>query len=150
IVKLYTFGDSILDCGYYNELGLTPGRLLVRNDDARFPEFRGRDLASRGEASLVHRAVDGSTGTKLPSQLAGIRHDGPSVAILTVGGSDIIVNLESPHGLEGFEKHLETFVRALPIRPVFLGNVYDPSLGDDANNFTGLPPAEVRAMHARV
>jgi acyl-CoA thioesterase I len=150
VVKLYTFGDSILDCGHYNELGLTPGQLLVKNDDARFPEFRGRDLASRGEAALVHRAVDGSTVTNLLSQLAGIRPDGPSAAVLTVGGNDVIVNLGNPRGLDAFEERLDAFVRALPVRPVFLGNVYDPSLGDDANNFTGLPPAEVRAMHRRV
>ena len=56
-----TFGDSILDCGRYNEHGITPGSLLVRNDDALFPEFRGRDLASHGAARVEHRAVDGST-----------------------------------------------------------------------------------------
>src|SRR5207248_1660995 len=44
---LYTFGDSILDCGHYNAHGVTPGGLLVRNDDRLFPEFRGRDLATR-------------------------------------------------------------------------------------------------------
>src|SRR5262245_29384174 len=119
VVKLYTFGDSILDCGHYNELGLTPGRLLVKNDDVRFPEFRERDLAARGEAALVHHAVDGSTVTDLRTQLAGIRPDGPSAAILTVGGNDVIVNLGNPRGLDGFEERLETFVRALPIRPVF-------------------------------
>ena len=41
---VYTFGDSVLDCGGYNEAGVTPGGLLVRNDDRRFPEFRGQGL----------------------------------------------------------------------------------------------------------
>src|SRR5205823_4280057 len=53
-------------------------------------------------------------------------------------------------GLTRFEVHLEAFVSALPIRPILLGNVYDPSLGDDANNFLGLDPATVRAMHAQI
>lgn len=47
MTTLYTFGDSILDCGRYNEFGVHPAGLLARNDDRLFPEFRGRDLASR-------------------------------------------------------------------------------------------------------
>lgn len=58
MLTLYTFGDSILDCGWHNDVGLNPGQLLVRNDDRRFPEFRGRDLTARGPICLVHRAVD--------------------------------------------------------------------------------------------
>src|SRR4051794_25254390 len=58
---LVTFGDSILDCARYNEHGVTPGQLLVQNDDRLFPEFHGRDLQSRGPASLEHRARDGAT-----------------------------------------------------------------------------------------
>jgi acyl-CoA thioesterase-1 len=44
--QLFTFGDSILDCARYNEHGIHPGQLLVRNDDELFPEFAGRDLTS--------------------------------------------------------------------------------------------------------
>src|SRR5438128_491252 len=57
-LTVYTFGDSVLDCARYNEHGVHPGQLLVRNDDALFPEFAGRDLQTRGPARLVHRAVD--------------------------------------------------------------------------------------------
>jgi len=60
-LTVYTFGDSVLDCGHYNEHGVHPGQLLVRNDDRLFPSFKGRDLASRGPAVLEHRAVDGAT-----------------------------------------------------------------------------------------
>src|SRR5262249_53913242 len=49
-----------------------------------------------------------------------------------------------------FEHDLARFVRALPIRPILLGNVYDPSMGDDANNFLGVAPSIVQAMHAQV
>ena len=48
--SLYTFGDSILDCGHYNRYRVTPGGLIVANDDALFPEFRGRNLSTRGPA----------------------------------------------------------------------------------------------------
>jgi len=41
MLTLYTFGDSILDCGHYYEQGVTPGQLVVHNDDRLFPEFRG-------------------------------------------------------------------------------------------------------------
>ena len=51
-LTLYTFGDSILDAGWYNDLGLNPGQLLIRNDDQLFPEFQGQDLSSHGPAQL--------------------------------------------------------------------------------------------------
>lgn len=59
-MTLYTFGDSILDCGHYNEFGVTPGRLLVHNDGQLFPEFTGQDLSSIAPVRLEHRAVDGA------------------------------------------------------------------------------------------
>jgi hypothetical protein len=148
-VILYTFGDSILDCGWYNEFGLNVGQLLVKNNDALFPEFRGRDLSARYNARLVHRAVDGATVRDLPNQVAGIVGDARVIAILTIGGNDILQVLGSSRHLATFEDDLARFVRALPTRPVILGNVYDPSMGDDANNFLGVPVAPVRAMHAR-
>jgi hypothetical protein len=75
-LTLYTFGDSILDCARYNEHGVTPGQLLVRNDDRLFPEFRGRDLRSRRPARLEERARDGATVRDLPSQGSGLRVEG--------------------------------------------------------------------------
>ena len=61
MTTICTFGDSVLDCGRYNEHGLDPGQLLVRNDDRLCPEFHGRDLCSRGPTRLLHRATDGAT-----------------------------------------------------------------------------------------
>jgi hypothetical protein len=149
-VILYTFGDSILDCGWYNEFGLNVGQLLVKNNDALFPEFRGRDLSVHFKARLVHRAVDGATVKDLPKQTRGIDAEARAIAILTIGGNDILQSLGNPRGLATFENDLAGFVDALPIRPIVLGNVYDPSMGDDANNFLGVPVAPVRAMHARI
>lgn len=152
MLTLYTFGDSVLDCGWYNDRRITPGQLLIRNDDRLFPEFRGRDLAARGPARLGHRAVDGATVADLPAQARGVTTSGEAVALLTVGGNDLLRGLLVDHGggVEAFTAALEAFVRALPVRPVLIGNVYDPTFGDDSRNFTGVDPVIARANHGRV
>lgn len=150
---LLTFGDSVLDCGHYNPHGATPGALLVRNDDALFPEFQGRDLASRGPARLLHRARDGATVDGLNAQAQGVAAPaGPAAALLTVGGNDLLRGLAADRGpgLRDFEARLAAFLHALPVRPVLLGTVYDPTFGDDARNFLGVPAAVARANHRRV
>ncbi|HVF99834.1 MAG TPA: SGNH/GDSL hydrolase family protein [Chloroflexia bacterium] len=152
MLTLYTFGDSILDCAHYNERGVHPGQLLVRNDDGLFPDFKGQDLSSRGPARLEHRAVDGATVSGLPAQARDLRVEGHSIAIITVGGNDLLAGLvgdEGP-GVATFAQALDSFVRGLPMRPVFLGNVYDPSFGDDSNNFLGVDPRLARENHRRV
>jgi acyl-CoA thioesterase I len=150
---VYTFGDSILDCGRYNPHGITPGALLVRNDDALFPEFRGRDLATRGPARLVHRAVDGATVDGLPAQVRGVQPPaGSAVALVTVGGNDLLRGLaaDDGSGVREFAARLDAFLTSLPVRPVLLGTVYDPTFGDDARNFLGVDPRTARANHRRV
>lgn len=149
---VFTFGDSVLDCGHYNEHGVTPGGLLVRNDDRLFPDFRGQDLQRRS-ARLVHRARDGATVEGLARQLEGLtRPDGPAVALLTVGGNDLLRGLAGDRGpgLRAFEQSLQRFLRDLPVRPVLVGTVYDPTFGDDARNFLSVPAAVARANHRRV
>jgi acyl-CoA thioesterase-1 len=150
---LYTFGDSILDCAHYNAHGVSPGGLIVQNDDALFPEFRGRDLASRGPARLEPRALDGSLVTDLAEQAEGlIAPEGPAAALVTIGGNDLLASLldnEAPD-VDEFARRLEAFVVALPIRPVILGNVYDPTVGDDFLPVFGIAPAPARAGLARM
>lgn len=146
MVTLYTFGDSILDCGRYNEFGVHPGQLLIQNDDRLFPEFQGQDLVSRGTARLEHRAQDGATVEGLPSQAQGLRVEGRAIALITIGGNDLLRGLvrDPGTGMATFANALDTFVRQLPIRPVLLGNVYDPTLGKDSLNFLGVDPAIAR------
>jgi acyl-CoA thioesterase I len=149
---LYTFGDSVLDCGGYNVHGVTPGALIVKNDDRLFPEFRGRDLASRGQWRLEHRAVDGSTVAELLHQAQGLKVEGPAIALVTIGGNDLLAGLawdEGP-GVDSFALALDQFLLNLPIRPVLLGNVYDPTFGDDDRNFLNLDPALGRSNLRRV
>jgi acyl-CoA thioesterase I len=149
---LYTFGDSILDCGRYNPHGITPAALLIKNDDRLFPEFRGHDLSARGEFRLEHRAVDGARIAHLPAQLQGLNVMEPGIALVTVGGNDLLAGLIADRGpgVHDFALALEDFAQALPIRPLLLGNVYDPTVGDDARNFLGIDPRVARDGLQRV
>jgi acyl-CoA thioesterase I len=151
-MQVVTLGDSILDCGRYNEHGVMPGHLLVRNDDRLFPEFRGKDLQSRGMAQLEHRARDGATVRGLPSQVEGLQVAGDAVALLTIGGNDLLQGLVTDDGprIEAFGQTLDAFLAALPIRPVLVGNVYDPTFGDDRQNFLGVDPVVARTNHRRL
>ncbi|WP_348231464.1 SGNH/GDSL hydrolase family protein [Funiculus sociatus] len=152
MVTLYTFGDSILDCARYNELGIHPGQLLVQNDDRLFPEFQGQDLQSRGIARLDHRARDGATVTGLQSQVQGLHVEGRALALITIGGNDLLRGLisDTGEGIATFSDRLDLFVQRLPIRPVLLGTVYDPTFGDDRQNFLGVEPTVARKNLQRI
>ena len=152
MVTLYTFGDSILDCGRYNEFGVHPGQLLVQNDDRLFPEFKGQDLVSRGSARIEHRARDGATVAGLPSQSQGLQVPGESIALITVGGNDLLQGLirDSGSGITAFANALNMFVERLPVRPVLLGSIYDPTLGDDSRNFLGIEASIARQNLQRI
>ncbi len=152
MLTLYTFGDSILDCARYNELGVHPGQLLVHNDDRLFPEFQGQDLQSRGQARLEHRARDGATVTGLPSQAQGLHVEGRAMALITIGGNDLLRGLirDTGEGIAAFDDALDLFVQRLPIRPVLLGTVYDPTGGDDQRNFLGVDAAVARKNLQRI
>lgn len=151
-LTVYTFGDSILDCGHYNQYGVHPGQLLVQNDDQLFPEFHGQDLSAYGPTRLAHHAQDGATIASLPAQARGLVVNGPALVLLTVGGNDLLRGLardEGP-GVQAFARALDQFLQALPIRPVLIGNVYDPTFGDDTRNFLGIDATTVRANQRRV
>jgi hypothetical protein len=148
VFTLFTFGDSVLDCAHYNSYGVTPGALLVKNEDGLFPEFKGQDLSARFPARLSHHAQDGGTVESLPGQLRGIRHE-EGAALVSVGGNDLLRGLltDPGPGLTAFGEQLTAFLDALPVRPVLLANVYDPTLGDDSRNFTALPVQRARTRH---
>ncbi|SEN28002.1 GDSL-like Lipase/Acylhydrolase family protein [Nitrosospira multiformis] len=140
VFTVFTFGDSILDCGRYNEYGVHPGQLILCNNDFLFPEFKGRDLMSQSSsmtALLDHRARDGSVVDNLSWQARGIKATGAAVALVTVGGNDLLTGLAADRG-EGsacFQQQLDAFLQALPVRPVLLSTIYDPTFGDDSRNF---------------
>jgi acyl-CoA thioesterase I len=156
MLTVVTLGDSILDCGRYNEYGVTPGQLVVANDDRLFPEFQKQDLSSRGPARLEHRARDGSTLIGLQPQLSGLRVDGPTVGLLTIGGNDLLMGLAADHGpgINAWAEELDQVLRAAPVHPLLIATVYDPTFGDDSRNFLGIDPSIARAslnrMNARL
>ncbi|HLL11476.1 MAG TPA: SGNH/GDSL hydrolase family protein, partial [Rubrivivax sp.] len=117
-----------------------------------FPQFRGWDLQSQGPARLVHRAQDGATVDDLQNQLRGERVVGPGLAILSVGGNDLLRGLAADRGpgVIAFERTLARFIAALPLRPLFLATVYDPTFGDDSRNFLSVDARTARANHRRV
>ena len=148
-ITLVTFGDSILDCAGYNSHRVHPAALILKNDDRLFPEFKARDLSRLGSNRLEHRAVDGARAPNLFEQSAGLFVSGRTIGLLTIGGNDLLAGLARDRGpgIEAFGRTLEKFVAALPIRPLFLGNVYDPTLGDDTRNFLG---SRTRALLAGI
>jgi hypothetical protein len=147
-----TLGDSILDCGHYNDRGAHPGGLVVHNDDTLFPGYAGRDLRSCRRAELVHRARDGARVDDLPRQARGLRVRGPAAALVAVGGNDLLGGLAADQGpgIDRFRHALDAFLRALPLRPVLLATVYDPTFNDDARNFLNVEPRLARANLERM
>ena len=148
MTTLHTFGDSILDCGSYNEHGVTPGALLVRNDDRLFPEFSGRDLLTLvgGHVRLSHHATNGATSHDLERQIAGAKVAPTDIALVTIGGNDLLqelVGADSP-ALSEFEDRVAAALSRLRHARLLLGNVYDPSFGDDRRNFLDADPASAR------
>jgi lysophospholipase L1-like esterase len=152
MLTVCTFGDSVLDCGHYNAYGVHPGQLVVRNDDKLFPEFKGRDLQTHRPARLDHRARDGATVSGLSLQTRTLEAHGEAVALVTVGGNDLLGGLggDTGVGIKRFEAALDAWLRALPIRPVLLGTVYDPTFGDDTRNFLRWDARIARANHRRM
>jgi lysophospholipase L1-like esterase len=149
MLTLVTFGDSVLDCGWYNAARLTPASLLVHNDDQRFPEFRGRDLQSMVPARLEHRARDGATVADLAAQALELKVDTPALALLSIGGNDLLWSMgtaTSPSP-DRFAELLDDFLRNLAIRPVLIATIFDPTFGDDRRAFLDLDPRPVRAAH---
>ena len=72
--------------------------------------------------------------------------------MLTIGGNDLLRGLAGDRGagVLAFERKLQEFLAQLSIRPVLIGNVYDPTFGDDARNFLGVAAVTARRNHARV
>ena len=96
---------------------------------------------------MIQRRLNGATVDDLEEQRADLEpSDGPTAALLTVGGNDLLHDLFQGERMDlaAFSRKLDSFLKKLPIRPVLIGNVYDPSCGDDAQNLLGVAPALAR------
>lgn len=126
--------------------GLAPlgaASLLYRNDDARWPEFAGRDLATTHPGiafrSLVEEAA--TIGDVFGDQLAAAEEsDAPTLVTLTVGANDLMSLLvrrppaavvrQAAHDIaEAYEFLVDAVRRACPAATVLVATVCDPSDG---------------------
>jgi len=154
MTTLYTIGDSVLDCGKYNEHEVTPGGLLVRNNDVLFPEFAGRDLSSvlGRPVTLVHRATDGARAADLDWQMRDVAPAADDIVLFSVGGNDLLVAFTSrtPFDVAVFQRAARVALERVARARVFVANIYDPTFGNDALNWLGVDPRLARRKHEEV
>jgi lysophospholipase L1-like esterase len=147
-------GDSMSTDHYptcdVRNLDAPPGRLdplgaaalLHSNDDARWPEFRGRDLDRLfRDVELLNLAEDGAMIDDVATEeLARLGHDSDDPGILltlTAGGNDLLDALASGKPLERAVRQIEgryadlvaTVREELPTATLVLTTVYDPTDG---------------------
>ena len=115
--------------------------LLFQNDDERYPEFKGRDLASKFPAiTKLNVSEDGATiGDVFGSQLPNVEASNTSTLFtLSAGGNDLLsafANKPDPALLTGFVRDIadafeflvESLRRARPNSAIIVTTVYDPS-----------------------
>ena len=124
--------------------------LLYRNDDARYPEFTGRDLVSRfPRLEFLNLAEDGATiGDVFGSQLSQLQESEEATLLtLSLGGNDLLSAFANRpdatllQGIvrdiaEGYEFLVESLRRSRPNAQLILTTVYDPS--DDTRKIPGV------------
>jgi len=124
-----------------NVAPLGAASLLVRNDDARWPEFTGRDLASRWpRVSVQNLATDAATiGDVFGDQIDQLEESSEdAIVTITVGGNDLLSAYSSKPRQSLMERIVDDIGGAydamldlvsdkLPRARLVLTTVYDPS-----------------------
>jgi lysophospholipase L1-like esterase len=144
-VKHYiALGDSIsIDDYPLRETGvdhLGAASLFHRNNDARWPEFRGRDLVTQFPGiTFQNLTADGATSDDvLRYELAHVdRSAAETIVTITAGGNDMLMNLRAarpPANLvDGMIDRIDRIIaevsKRLPHASIIVGTVYDPSDG---------------------
>lgn len=116
--------------------------LLHRNDDGRWPEFRGLDLETLSpDVEFLGLAEDGAMIDDVATEeLARVGRDSadPDILLtLTAGGNDLLDALAAGRNLDGavglavrrFVDLVETIREELPRATLLLTTVYDPTDG---------------------
>jgi lysophospholipase L1-like esterase len=138
-------GDSIsIDDYPLRETGvdhLGAASLFHRNDDKRWPEFKGRDLVTRFPGiTFQNLTADGATSDDvLRYQLAHVKASrDETIVTITAGGNDMLMNLRAggraPAKLvdgmiDRIRRIVTTVAKLLPNALLLVGTVYDPSDG---------------------
>jgi len=146
-------GDSISIDLYAGGPGRGGASLLARNRDDDFPDWRGRDLATRWPGLRYELLAQdgGTTAGLLDVQLPLLARSGrrPDVVTLTVGGNDLLAAYGDTTAAravvrgvrEGVSRALGTLRGAVaPEASIAVGTVYDPSDGTGDAAALGLPP----------
>jgi lysophospholipase L1-like esterase len=154
-ITLYVaLGDSMSTDHYptcdVRDLDAPPGRLdplgaaalLHRNDDDRWPEFRGRDLETLSpDVGFLNLAEDGAmiddVATEELARLGRDNEDPGIILTLTAGGNDLLDALGAGRQLESavslaarrYTDLVETVRDELPGATLVLATVYDPTDG---------------------
>ncbi len=163
---LLGLGDSVTD-GYGATKGHAYFDLLVRNDDAGYPDMAGRDLSHvLPSLEVVNGSVSCSTSDEhLRSQVGYLRKfpkDVRGIVVITTGGNDLIHDYgrstprdgamygctaeQASEWKESFRKRLRGIIEGVNKRfpcgcHIFLATIYDPTdgVGDIQNGFIMLP-----------
>jgi len=147
-------GDSMSSDHYptcdVRGLDLPPARLdplgaaslLHKNDNTRWPEFTGKDVASSSSgAKHLNLTEDGATIDDVATEeLARLGHDSTDDGILvtlSAGGNDLLGALGAGSRMEqvvrrimsGYTELVETIREELPNATLLLTTVYDPTDG---------------------
>ena len=145
-------GDSISIDVYAGGPGRGGPALLAANRDDDFPDWRGRDLATRYPGSRLELlALDGGTvETVLQVELPALVRLGrrPDLVSLTVGGNDLLQAYGDTTAARfvvgevraGVDQALGRLRDVAPEASLLLGTVYDPSDGTGDAAALGLPP----------
>jgi lysophospholipase L1-like esterase len=165
-IVLLGLGDSVT-----KGFGASPKHsyfeLLEKNDDARYPDMKGRDLRSVFSRLEVHNyAMSGTVSEEhLKKQLPRISRfstDVKGIVVITTGGNDVIHNYgrtpprdgamygctyeQAVKWTENFRDRLKALIEGVTERfpggcEIFLANIYDPTdgVGDVENANAGLP-----------
>lgn len=148
-------GDSISDSGgegpfFYD--------LLVHNDDTAYPDWHGKDLATRygiDTPNVVKVSKGGAVSSNLAGQLANVPHDlpGPVLVTITIGGNDMtasfvdIIQKADTADIAAMKSDIDAALAEIHspdrfgqgvVADVFEMNIYDPS-DDVSANFSGCP-----------
>lgn len=141
--------------------------LLHSNDDARWPEFRGRDLKRlHPTVKFLNLAEDGAMIDDVTTEeLARLGHDSDDPGILltlTAGGNDLLDALAAGQTLDRETRRIErrytdliaTMREELPAATLVLTTVYDPTDGTGRlpglESFGHLPLEHLDRFNARV
>lgn len=117
--------------------------LFFENDDALWPEFRGRDLKSRfASIAFTDLTADGATTDDLLRQVGRVSKSGEETLMtVTAGGNDLLGAIgfgdanPAPEIFARLEQAVDELIDRRPNSIILIATVYDPS--DGTNRLPG-------------